>query len=511
MSSGDPTTPGYPSKPGVPRQDPHGYIPSIPSIPISYRDALPLLKALNGYGPKASDFNEYWQGGGLRYKGVEYNIGPSPPTLLLNLVNEEEYTTLPFANVIGIINGTSQDEVVVLGNHHDAWIAGGAGDPNSGSAAMMEVVRSFGVALEKGWKPLRTIVFASWDGEELSLVGSTEWVEEYIPWLSKSAVAYLNLDVGAVGPDFKARASPLLKRSLEQAVSIVPSPNQTVPGQTIGDLWDGHIATMGSGSDFAPFQDFAGIPSNDFGFARSPDSPIYHYHSNYDSFHWMEKYGDPGWHYQATIAKLLAVFAASLVESPIINFNVTDYAVALDIYLDHFGEPSSEDPYPTLRAAVARLHNAALAFDAKAARVRQELEKSQPWWSWCGKTNLWYEARDINNRYKLFERKFLYEKGLDERDWFKHVVFAPGIWTGYSGATFPGLTEGIAAGDQEKIAVSDYAAVPCNGVPSDCNEADNDFTSAGRALLRLRSWTPLNFWSEAFEQGITPVKMSERT
>ena len=179
--SGDPTTPGYPSKPGVPRKDPSYAIPNIPSLPISYQDALPLLKALNGHGPIASDFNEYWQGGGLSYKGVEYNIGPSPEDVVLNLVNEQEYTTTPIWDVIGIINGTLSDEVVILGNHRDAWIAGGAGDPNSGSAALNEVIRSFSAALASGWKPLRTIVFASWDGEEAGLLGSTEWVEEYIP------------------------------------------------------------------------------------------------------------------------------------------------------------------------------------------------------------------------------------------------------------------------------------------------------------------------------------------
>lgn len=192
-------------------------IPSIPSLPISYQDALPLLKTLNGHGPKASSFNSHWQQGGLDYKGVEYNIGPSPDNVVLNLVNEQEYVTTPLWNVIGIINGSISDEVIVLGNHRDAWIAGGAGDPNSGSAAFNELIRSFGVALETGWKPLRTIVFASWDGEEYGLIGSTEWVEEYLPWLSNSAVAYLNVDVGANGPDYKLSAAPLLNQVVQEA------------------------------------------------------------------------------------------------------------------------------------------------------------------------------------------------------------------------------------------------------------------------------------------------------
>lgn len=218
---------------------------------------------------------------------MDYNIGPSPDSLVLNLVNEVEYVTTPLWNVIGIINGTVPDEIVILGNHRDAWVAGGAGDPNSGSAAMNEVIRSFGKALEAGWKPLRTIVFASWDGEEYGLVGSTEWVEEYLPWLSAGSIAYLNVDVGTRGPNFQAAASPLLNMALYEATGLVQSPNQTTKGQSVRDTWDGNIRTMGSGSDFTAFQDFAGIPSLDVGFAAGPKDPVYHYHSNYDSFHWM--------------------------------------------------------------------------------------------------------------------------------------------------------------------------------------------------------------------------------
>lgn len=131
-------------------------------------------------------------------------------------------------NVIGIINGTIPDEVVVLGNHRDAWIAGGAGDPNSGSAAFNEVIRSFGLALQAGWKPLRTIVFASWDGEEYGLLGSTEWVEEYLPWLSASTIAYLNVDVGTNGPHFRASAAPLLNKILIETRMSLP-PSQSTP------------------------------------------------------------------------------------------------------------------------------------------------------------------------------------------------------------------------------------------------------------------------------------------
>ena len=461
IAPGDPTTPGYPSKPGVPRQDPHGSIPSIPSLPISYMDALPILKALNGHGPKASEFNKFWQGGGLGYKGVEYNIGPSPSNLVLNLVNEQEYVTNPLWNVIGVINGTIPDEVIVLGNHRDAWIAGGAGDPNSGSAALNELIRSFGVAMEKGWKPLRTIVFASWDGEEYGLIGSTEWVEEYLPWLSGSAVAYLNVDVGSRGPNFQASASPLLNKALYEATSMVQSPNQTIKGQTVRDLWSGHIGTMGSGSDFTAFQDFAGVPSVDLGFGPDKKSAVYHYHSNYDSFDWMDKFGDQGWHYHIAITKVWALFAANLIETPIIQFNATDYAQGLGIYLEKVVEKAKASSvkemktfsFKPLTYAINRLLNETILFDAHAAELAGGIDQGVSWWKWWSKVKLFVEVKTVNDKYKFFERQFLHQGGLDSRSWFKHVVFAPGLWTGYAGDVFPGLTESIDFGNKTDVQV----------------------------------------------------------
>ncbi|RDL33326.1 uncharacterized protein BP5553_08765 [Venustampulla echinocandica] len=487
VAPGDPTTPGYPSKPGVPREPVDGKIPNIPSIPISYADAIPILSALNGHGPAAKDFGPYWQQNlGLQYKGVEYNIGPSPDTLLLNLVNEQEYVTTPIWNVIGVINGTLADEVIVIGNHRDAWVVGGAGDPNSGSAALTEVIRSFGVALSKGWKPLRTIVFASWDGEEYGLVGSTEWVEEFLPWLSHANVAYVNVDVATVGPNFHASASPLLNKVMYEVANLVQSPNQTIPGQTVGDLWDGEITTMGSGSDFTAFQDFAGVPSIDLGFGPDPANPgdnagtIYHYHSNYDSFHWMETFGDPGFHYHATVAKLWGLFTARLAESPVIPLNATDYAVALEQYISDVeskvdatiagtttpkdeaeartrptpGEPKGDIEalklaFDKLHEAARKLKKAAQAHDTWAATLSDRAGEDLPWWKWLTKLKLIIRIRRVNVKYKYLERQFLHQEGLDGRSWFKHVVFAPGLWTGYSGAVFPGLTEALDTKDYD--------------------------------------------------------------
>ena len=469
IAPGDPTTPGYPSKPGVPRQPVDGAIPSIPSLPISYQEALPILKSLNSHGPNASMFSPRWQTGGLGYKGVNYNIGPSPDDLALNLVNRQKYNTTPEWDVIGIINGTIQDEVIILGNHRDAWIAGGAGDPNSGSAALNEVVRSFGEALKKGWKPLRTIVFASWDGEEYGLVGSTEWVEEYLPWLNATAVAYLNVDVGTRGPEFGVASAPLLNRALFETTKLVQSPNQTVTNQSVYDVWlsqnpsiippkyrNGSIPqtrTMGSGSDFTAFQDHAGIPCVDMGFSANEKSAVYHYHSNYDSFYWMDTYGDPGWHYHVTITKIWGLLAAKLADEPLIGFSAEDYALALGWYLDKVEERSYEldtdVSFKGLRHAIDKLTGVSSRVDALSAELSSELSKDDiPLFR---KASLMRKIRKVNRKYQYLERAFLYPAGLDSRPWFKHVVFAPGLWTGYAGATYPGLIEALDAGNTTNI------------------------------------------------------------
>lgn len=469
VAPGDPTTPGYPSKPGVPRQPVDGAIPSIPSLPISFAEAIPILKSLNGHGPKSSDFGKYWtRNQGLEYKGVDYNIGPSPESIVLNLYNEQEYTITPMWDTIGIINGTIPDEVVVVGNHRDAWIAGGAGDPNSGSAVLNEVIRGFGKALESGWQPLRTIVFASWDGEEYGLVGSTEWVEEYLPWLDATVVAYLNIDVGARSHVFEASAAPLLNSLIYEVTNMVPSPNQTVPGQTVRDTWNGHITTMGSGSDFTAFQDYAGIPSLDMNFGGSDeDAPIYQYHSNYDSHHWMSTFGDPGFVYHKTMAQILGLAVAKVSDTALVPLNATDYALALKQYVGQVEqklgtlntfEPSSEAEITAFRArttnfdvsvngdatafkfslgqlqpSLLKLKEAAIKLDARSAKLSEQANEHIPWWKWIRKIKLLHEIRFTNTQYKNIERAFLYKEGLDGRSWFKHVVFAPGIWTGYAG------------------------------------------------------------------------------
>jgi N-acetylated-alpha-linked acidic dipeptidase len=216
---------------------------------------------------------------------------------------------------------------------------------------------------------------------------------------------------------------------------------------------------MGSGSDFTAFQDFAGIPSIDMGFGFDAKSAVYHYHSNYDSFDWMNKYGDPNFEYHATISKVWALVAAKLIDSPVLQLNATDYALGLKKYVQAAKRTAHEaasekmmlESWQPLDEAVSHFLNASAVHDERASYL--EIQYSQidhiPWWQPWKKLQLYLAIRAVNNKYKYLERKFLFPEGLDGRSWFKHVVFAPGKWTGYSGATFPGIVEAVEEGDEE--------------------------------------------------------------
>ncbi|KAJ1869877.1 Vacuolar protein sorting-associated protein 70, partial [Coemansia sp. S17] len=207
---GDPLTPGHPATKDAPRLDPKDAksLNGIPSLPLSYRDAEPLLRALVGHGKNASEISDSWVGG-LTSRGVEYWTGPS--ALSVNLLNHVDFKTTPIQNVIGRITGSEEPErAIIIGNHRDAWCAG-ASDPSSGSAVLLELARAFGELMKLGWRPRRTIILASWDAEEYSLVGSTEWVEDNIDWIRADVVAYVNVDAAVMGSEFGASASPIFK------------------------------------------------------------------------------------------------------------------------------------------------------------------------------------------------------------------------------------------------------------------------------------------------------------
>lgn len=252
--------------------------PRIPSIPISYRDAIPILAALDGHGVSGEEVNRTNWIGGLN---VTYSTGPAPGAVLsLHNLMRDEIT--PIWNTIGFINGTHPEETIVIGNHRDAWLVGGAADPNSGSAVLVEMSKAYGKLLKTGWKPRRNIVFASWDAEEYGLVGSTEWVEEFVnPWLTDTVVSYMNIDIASSGPRFGISATPELHAIAAEVMKKVIYPQPEGDNQTMYDVWmeeDGEVGVLGSGSDYTAFV-HRGIGAIDMGAGGGPNDPVYPYHS----------------------------------------------------------------------------------------------------------------------------------------------------------------------------------------------------------------------------------------
>ncbi|KAF3442960.1 hypothetical protein FNV43_RR16878 [Rhamnella rubrinervis] len=325
---GDPTTPGWPSTEDCERLNDEevengGQVPLIPSLPISAQDGERILRSIGGQVAKVD-----WQGS---KDGPIYRVGPGPGTVNLSYIGKQYIGTIQ--NVIGVIEGAEEpDRFVILGNHRDAWTFGAA-DPNSGTATLLEVAQRLGKLQEKGWKPRRTIILCSWDAEEYGLIGSTEWVEDNREMLASRAVAYLNVDTGVCGPGFYASATPQLDGLLKKATQQVQDPDNS--SQTIYQSWFGssnsaEIERLGGGeSDFAAFVQHIGIPSAMLSYGSG--YPVFH--SMYDDFVWMQKFGDPGFHRHVAVASVWGLIALWLADETFLPFNYLSYAEELQKYV----------------------------------------------------------------------------------------------------------------------------------------------------------------------------------
>ncbi|RPA77894.1 putative vacuolar protein sorting-associated protein [Ascobolus immersus RN42] len=447
---GDPTTPGYASKPGVKREDPYKLMPRIPSLPLSYMDAIPFLKALEGHGLDTSKMSdEAWKTGGLGYKGVKYFTGPSNSSMVVNLLNEQEYVTTPIWDVIGTIPGQLKDELVMIGNHRDSWSVGGAIDPNGASACLIELARVLKVMRDKGWTPRRTLMLASWDAEEYGIIGSTEWVEEFAGNINQKMVAYINMDGAPLGPNMYVMAHPLLTSAITAASKRVKNYETGLP---IYDTWDQEIGPIGSGSDFTAFQGTIGIPSMDFTLEPDyrKDNPIYHYHSNYDSIAWAEKYADPGYFFHAQALKMWGALLLEVSESPVISFKASDYAASL---IDIVNSLSSTLGKASDNSASARsfqtsmeaLKTTVKTFSENAKRLDKASETIMKQFTKNDVVADKYQtaATTLNSALLGLDRRFIYQPGLDNRTFYKHVINAPNRNDGYYTVLMPGLVESI--------------------------------------------------------------------
>jgi N-acetylated-alpha-linked acidic dipeptidase len=417
---GDPLTPGWASVPGAKRisEADAASLPKIISAPLSWRDARTILAALKGAQAPAS-----WQGG----LPLTYHVGAGPATVRMRVRMDDKVR--PIWTVTGRLSGTSSpDQLVIVGNHRDAWAFGGV-DPSSGTASLMELARSLGSLARQGTRPKRTIVFANWDAEEFTLTSSTEWGEQHAPTLTEHGVAYLNVDSSTSGPDFKASAVPALNRLVLESARDVLHVNENTAGIVTNRL--------GSGSDYTVFLNFLGVPIVDMSFT----GPYGVYHSVYDNHLWVKKFGDPGFVRHAAMTRVWGVMALRLANADIIPL---DYRAAANRIREFVREtvdgagPADRTVLKPLGEAVGRFTAAA---DATGRRTDALLAADAPDRSMMSV---------IDRAVMRTERAFLDPAGIPGRPWYRHLIYAPKAT--YAPEVLPGVREALDAGDRQRLA-----------------------------------------------------------
>jgi len=426
---GDPLTPGEPSTPGTPRIAPEeaGNLPSLPTAPIAYGEARPVLRALSGArAPKD------WQGG----FDFPYRFGPGGSEVSLDL--QIDYEQVPVRNIVVRVPGTRPGKHVLVGAHRDTW-AFGARDNLSGWVSTMEIARALGDLYRDGWRPRRSIVLAGWDGEEYGLLGSTEYAEARARRLRANAVAYVNMD-GTAGSEFAAGAVPSLDRLLFSTTRRVDAPR----GQgSVYDAWSGQadgqrpeIERLGSGSDYTALLQHVGVASADVGYTG--DWGLYH--SAYDDTRSIEETVDPRYRSQTTAAEVSGLMALRLATEDVIPMRYSDYA---ETTADLLAELAPDAPAGTgVEEATQRAREwlrATRALEERGASLRQDgvTAGERP------------AVRQVNRAVLAQEEALTRPAGIPSRPWFKHQVFAPGLTTGYAAQPLPALAEAAEADDAD--------------------------------------------------------------
>jgi N-acetylated-alpha-linked acidic dipeptidase len=438
---GDPTTPGWASVPGAKHIAPEEArsLPKIPALPLSWRDAKPLLENMNGReAPKD------WQGA----LPLTYRLTGAAK---VHVKIDMDTSMQPYTVVEARIRGSElPDEWVLLGNHRDAWAFGGV-DPSSGTASMMELTRSLGELKQRGIRPRRTVVVCSWDGEEYALTGSTEWGEQFADDLKKKLVAYLNVDesvagaattAGPEGLSFSPSAVASLAPMLVQASKEVRAPS----GKTLYEAWratamrdskagspplDSALVEtrIGSGSDHTVFLNHLGRPVINLGFTG--DYGVYH--SMYDDHYWMEHIGDPAFEYHVALTRIWGVVALRLANADILPFDFEFNASALEIFLRELEHKNKVDPK---RLVLKRLHGRIAEFEKAGAALREAI-----------RGDLYSDAipqlqtRRLNEQLLQVESNWLDPAGIPGRPWFEHLLYSSRYT--YAHLEFPGLTEAV--------------------------------------------------------------------
>jgi len=449
---GDPSTPDRPSKPGVERlpMDKIETFSPIPVQPMSYRDGVEMLKRLTA--PVAP---EAWRGP----LPITYRLGPGPATVHINL--QQDYGQRRLINVVGKIAGAvAPDEWIVIGSHRDAWTFG-ASDSVSGHVSMMAVARAMSEMMKKGWKPRRSVLFISWDGEEQGLLGSTEWVEDLGAELKGKVAVYVNRDAGAGGLNFSSSAVHSLTPFVHELAQAIQPEGQT---KTLYDGWlersreqtagvkTPPVGALGSGSDYTAFLDHIGVASMDMGLnGRGGDGS---YHSTYDNPSWFKKYIDPQFKFSVLAAQVTGVAVLRLADAEVLPFDYETYGKQI---LEYIGEIEQQAVKASADGAkridFTGLRAAAERFAKAGADVRARGESLLGTGSGqAGPAASAQALAEINHRLMMAERDLIEPAGLPDRPWYRHVIYAPGLYTGYGVKTIPGVREAVDAGNYTRAA-----------------------------------------------------------
>ena len=444
---GDPSTPGYGSKPGVARLTAERMeISHIPVVPISYGNAGELLKFLRGVSVPRG-----WQGG----LPFHYHVGPGAVRARVSVKDDRSTKPIkPIYDTFGIVRGSEfPDELVIVGGHRDAWGPGTA-DNVSGTVSVLESARAVAEELKAGVRPKRTIIFATWDAEEWGLIGSTEFVEDDSLRLAHNAVAYFNQDVAAQGSRFNGGGSPSLRSTLRDIARLVPDPNgkgsvysEWRRANAVADTAEPTMGDPGGGSDFAGFYNHLGIPIAEWGFGGAGGV----YHSQYDSYAWMTKFGDQGFHYHAAAARVGAALVLRIANADVLPYDYVEYARTMRRYVDSIDRAIGERHWTAtttaLRGAIDRLQQEGTAFSAE----RDSTLAGSPAPSTLKRTN---------QSLMQVERALTRPTGLRTRPWFRNLIYVADENNGYANMAFPSVNEAIRAGDEAltKTEIQDLAS-----------------------------------------------------
>lgn len=442
---GDPTTPGWASVAGAKHIAPEEArsLPKIPALPLSWRDAKPLLENMNG-----AEAPKDWQGA----LPIKYRLTGA---VTAHVKVDMDTSLQPYTVVEARIRGSElPDEWVLMGNHRDAWVFGGV-DPSSGTASMMELTRAFGEMKERGIRPRRTLVVCSWDGEEYALTGSTEWGEQFADDLEKKLVAYLNVDesvagaattAGPEGLSFSPAAVASLAPMLVQASKDVRAPS----GKSLYEAWratskrdskasapplDSALVEtrIGSGSDHTVFLNHLGRPVINLGF--SGDYGVYH--SMYDDHYWMENIGDPSFEYHVALTRIWGLVALRLANADVLPYDFGFNAMALDHFLTELELRNKVDAH---ELKLKKLHARITDFERAGDELREAVQRGL-----ASSGNSAEKGERLNQQLLQVESNWLEPAGIPGRPWFQHLLYAARYT--YAHLEFPGLTEAVEKGD----------------------------------------------------------------